>query len=826
MSWKICWRNLMRKKLRTFFTIIAMIASVAIVLAVFSSVDSTKKLIEKQIQESEGNATYVLESKNNAMSSVYLSKVRQVKAVSDAFASLYVYTQFTIPNLSELNETNNRIRITGLSSIDNSMRKLIAKYGDINQSGAIIPEVAAKLWKVKLGDKIWFDTPTGRKEIAISAIVANGGFFESPSNWEAAQGKRWRIVIPLSTLQSWYQLENIVSEIRVKTTETGEKIESELKTVTQDNSIVLRPIVLDAKQTNQVDAIYQILYLIGGLITLISGFIVFNTFYMSIGERKKEFAIMKALGYIPYQIVKSILIEVCLLSFIGLLVGIPIGLQLAEELKKLLFTSFKATYNVPTELQFAILMAILIGIATPILAACFPMIQASRVSIIFMMKSAMGPQIGSKQRWRSYVGFLLILLSFFAKMFFGVFLFIGTMFFFPNILKVICKAFAKINHKMWGFGGFVASQSISRHINRTANSSFILSIGIICTIFVTSAIETGSQYAKDIIQTTSGGDMNVKLDKIVTDSDVKTIQEWNGVKSVAIYKEEKVTWKTQKGQQRQFPVISVNEDWAKQYPLFRSQEYSNEKLLYKLSQPYTVLLGQRSFEEWGGKIGDKIMINTPKGEQSFEVVGVVDTSFILKYKGYLAFALDSHFQDEFGMKDAKNILLTYNNPSHERSIKEEMLKNFGGQINELTTVNSDLDRMKQSLSSTPFHALLLLVILISGIGIVNTLMMNVMERTREIGIMRSIGFTNTQTTKMILSEGLMIGITGVISGILIGFITIYLYTKTINLNINPVIPWSTIAAVSILGIFTSLVAALLPARRAARLPLIESLKYD
>ncbi|MEZ2661672.1 ABC transporter permease, partial [Aneurinibacillus aneurinilyticus] len=80
MSWKICWRNLMRKKLRTFFTIIAMIASVAIVLAVFSSVDSTKKLIEKQMQESEGNATYVLESKNNAMSSVYLSKVRQVKA--------------------------------------------------------------------------------------------------------------------------------------------------------------------------------------------------------------------------------------------------------------------------------------------------------------------------------------------------------------------------------------------------------------------------------------------------------------------------------------------------------------------------------------------------------------------------------------------------------------------------------------------------------------------------------------------------------------------------------------------------------------------------
>lgn len=826
MSWKICWRNLMRKKLRTFFTIMAMIASVAIVLAVFSSVDSTKKLIEKQMQESEGNANYVLESKNNTMSSEYVSKVRDVKGVSDAFASLYIYTQFTIPNLSELNETNNRIRITGLSSIDNSMRKLVAKYGDIHQPGAIIPEIAANLWKVKIGDQIALDTPTGRKEIAISAIVANGGFFESPSNWEAAQGKRWRIVIPLSTLQSWYELENRVSEIRVKTATTGEQIESEIKTVIQDNSIALRPVVLDGKQTNQVDAIYQILYLIGGLITLISGFIVFNTFYMSIAERKKEFAIMKALGYVPSQIVTSIMIEVCLFSLIGLLCGIPIGIQLAEVLKKLLFTSFKATYNVPIELQFAILMAALIGIMTPILAACFPMIQASRTDIMVMMKSAKGPQIGSKQRWRSYVGILLIVLSFFAKTLFGVFLFIGAIFLFPSILKVISRGFAKINYWIWGFGGFVATQSISRHINRTANASFILSIGIVCTIFVTSAIETGNHYAKDIIQSTSGGDMNVRLDKIITDSDLQTIQKFNGVKSVTVYSEEKVSWKTQKQQQRQFPVISVNEIWAKQHPLFRSREYSNAELIEKLSKPNTVLLGRRSYEEWGGKIGDKMMIHTPKGEQAFEVVGVVDTSFILKYKGYLAFALDSHFEEEFGTKDAKNILLAYNNPSDESTIKEEMLKKFGAQINELTTVHSDLDRMKQSLSSTPFHALLSLVILISGIGIVNTLMMNVMERTREIGTMRSIGFTNSQTTKMIVSEGFMIGITGVMSGILIGFITIYLYTKTVNLDINPVIPWSTIAAVSILGIVTSLIAALLPSRRAARLPLIESLRYE
>ncbi|SDX08542.1 putative ABC transport system permease protein [Marininema mesophilum] len=826
MSWKICWRNLMRKKLRTFFTLFAIVACVAMVLTVFSSVDSTKKLLDKQMQESEGNANYVIESKNNTLPIDHLSKVKQVDEVTDAFASLYIYTQFNIPSLTELNKTNNRVRITGLSSINNSMRKIVAKEGDVNQPGAIIPEGAARLWKVKIGDKISFTTPTGKKEIQIAAIVANGGFFESPSNWEAAQGKSWRIVIPLTTLQTWYKQDHRVSEIRIKTTRSNEQAEHALQNAIQDKSALLRPVVLDEKQTNQVDGIYQILYLIGGLIIFITGFILFNTFYMSIGERKKEFAIMKAIGYLPYQIGKSVMYEVFLLSSIGLLLGVPLGIQLADLLKNLLFASFNASFTVQSELSFAIAMAILTGIVVPVLAALFPMIQASRVHVMTVIKSSMGPQVSSKRKWRSYCGILLILISFFTKQYFAIFLLIGLLLVFPAILLAFSKAFTSINHRIWGFGGRVAAKSMTRHINRTANTSFILAIGIVCTLFVTSFIQTSNDYMEEVIRTTAGGDMNVRLQRTVTNIDIEAMKKLNGVGDVTTYKEEKVPWETTDQQPRQFSVVGIEESWAKKHPPFQSQEQTTAQLLKKLSKPYTVLLGRAAFEEWGGKVGEPIQMQTPRGKKAFKVVGVVDSSFVLKYKGYLAFSLDTNFQGEFGMKDAKNMSLTFENAGNENKIKEEVLKYFGGELYELTTPASNLERVKQSGVMTPFYALLVLVIFISGIGIVNTLMMNIMERTREIGVMRSIGLTHGQTIKMILSEGLMIGIAGVISGIVLGMITIYLSTNMINIDIEPIIPWFAIAFISALGLFTSIFAAVLPARRATRISLYESLKYE
>jgi putative ABC transport system permease protein len=248
--------------------------------------------------------------------------------------------------------------------------------------------------------------------------------------------------------------------------------------------------------------------------------------------------------------------------------------------------------------------------------------------------------------------------------------------------------------------------------------------------------------------------------------------------------------------------------------------------LKKLSKSYTILLSQTAFSEWGGRVGEKITIHTFKEEQSFEVVGVVNT---LKLNGYIGFSSDIRFSDEFGINKTKNMLITYHTPNDEDQVKEQILSQLGSQLNKLNITKMQLIRAEKNAGQINiFYGLLLLAIPISGIGIVNTLLMNVIERTREIGVMHAIGFARSKIKKMILGEGLIIGVTGVLSGILLGFIILYFLTKVIDLELDSgfTIPWLKITIASCLGILLSLFTSLIPAMRATKIPLNESLKYE
>lgn len=126
-----------------------------------------------------------------------------------------------------------------------------------------------------------------------------------------------------------------------------------------------------------------------------------------------------------------------------------------------------------------------------------------------------------------------------------------------------------------------------------------------------------------------------------------------------------------------------------------------------------------------------------------------------------------------------------------------------------------------------FNGLLFITILVSGIGIVNTLLMNVMERMRELGVMRAVAFTSSQIYRTILTEGLLIGVNGIVFGIIMGIITIYLNTLTTKDEmIEFTLPFSTLLVSIMMGVIVSLLAAYLPARKAVKYDLQQALKHE
>ena len=157
-----------------------------------------------------------------------------------------------------------------------------------------------------------------------------------------------------------------------------------------------------------------------------------------------------------------------------------------------------------------------------------------------------------------------------------------------------------------------------------------------------------------------------------------------------------------------------------------------------------------------------------------------------------------------------------------------------GKRDNLTIVSNEsiIDRALQLLkqSYSLFDVLALIAMLVAGMGVVNTLTMNVMERTREIGMLRSIGMTRRQIVQMILAEsgimGLVGGGFGLIFGIVLTRIFLWSMTAMSGYKLDFILPVTAVVAGFLVALIVSQFAAVFPARRAVRTRILEAIQYE
>ncbi|EIJ79957.1 peptide ABC transporter permease [Bacillus methanolicus PB1] len=824
--WLVAWRNLMRRKLRSFLTILSIVIGVASIFAVIAAVDSAEKSFPVYLKAAFGKADFTLNGTDAYFSEDVHKKVEKL----DHAVSIAVLKKNTKLHMEKegISSIQKRVTLGGYSNLDTPITNFKLIKGSLTSGGAVITDRTAKIWKVDVGDTISFDTDKGIKSIKVSAIVKYTVELMGPSSWMMANYHPWSVAVPLTVVQDWYDLSGKIDNVQIKATN-----ESSLKTVEQEldhfvkhyDGVYMQPVVIDFDlQFKSMDSFFLALYIAGFLGIALSAFIIFNSLYVSIKERKNEFAVLKTIGYTPSQIQAMVFFEVILLSIAGTAVGLLLGYGLGLGLKSLIFMIYSVYDEGTMVLSKGVILSVLAGLLVPILASIYPIHQASKVSVIEVLKE--NRATFKPKKWLGIIGVLFIVSGFFIKnLLLVVPLMIGIAFVFPYLFRVFDFFLKTIYRVLFRFSGEMAARNLNRNLGRTSMTSVILCLGIAMIVLMSSLNSALLQTYEKVIYSSYGGNLDIMFHHIEKE-DIGKLKNTEGVADATTYSRQSVIW-TLEDKKRKLPVYGVGEEWIDRFPLFTTTGATPGELIKKLKKD-EIILDKISYEVWGGKIGESISLDTLHGAQAFKVVAVVDT---MKNSGYGAFMKEEDFKESFGLKYERNALVIKDKNTSPLKLRQRIFEQFGERIEEMFGPEDWVTVISYYYtgSFTIINGLVILAIIVSGIGITNTLLISIMERIREIAMMRAVGVTRFQIVAMILLEGFGIGLAATVIGSLFGILLIYLTSTFMEINsltFDFGISWTIILLTSLFGIAVSLISSYTPASRAAKTKLSEALRYE
>lgn len=236
-----------------------------------------------------------------------------------------------------------------------------------------------------------------------------------------------------------------------------------------------------------------------------------------------------------------------------------------------------------------------------------------------------------------------------------------------------------------------------------------------------------------------------------------------------------------------------------------------------------IIIGKAASQKTGKKVGDTLEISGKK----FKITGIYETGDLQQDAG--AFMSLGKLQDLEKKED--KVTMIFAKLDKNADLEEVTNRIDDKYVNELMTVKSleDLGKVESGLKTidTASWAISLLAIVIGGIGVINTMIMSVYERTREIGVLKAVGWTNKRILGMILGESIVITLVAAVVGIVMGLVAIQLLVPMgLEGFIEPVYKMETFLKALGVALFVGLIGGFYPAYRASRLPPTEALRYE
>ncbi|WP_060887379.1 ABC transporter permease [Streptomyces caniscabiei] len=584
-----------------------------------------------------------------------------------------------------------------------------------------------------------------------------------------------------------------------------------------------------------------------GIAFLVGIFLIINTFSMLVAQRTREIGLMRAIGSSRGQVNRSVLVEALLLGVFGSILGVAGGVGLAIGLMKLMSaTGMNLSTDDLTVAWTTPAVGLLLGIVVTVLAAYVPARRAGKVSPMAALRDAGAPLDAKAGLVRAVIGLLLtgaggycLYLASAAdkasegSMWLGggvVLSLIGFVVIGPLLAGAVVRVLGAVVLRAFGPVGRMAERNALRNPRRTGATGAALMIGLALVACLSVVGSSMVASATDQLDKTVGTDFIIQSDtgQLITPQAVEAARSADGIKSVTEYKWTQADFTTPDGKTLKGTAITAAD------PSYAT-DLATEVVAGKLPDAYrpdSMSVHEKFAEDHDIRLGSKIAVAFKDGRTADLTVRAITSSDVVIDAGamytsidtmakyvpadrmpldQLLFASAKEGQDAAAYKSLKAALHDY--PQYEVRDQTDYKEALKGQIDQLLNM---------------IYGLLALAIIVAILGVVNTLALSVVERTREIGLMRAIGLSRRQLRRMIRLESVVIALFGALLGLGLGMgwgATAQQLLALEGLKVLD-IPWPTIIGVFIGSAFVGLFAALVPAFRAGRMNVLNAIATE
>ncbi len=590
--------------------------------------------------------------------------------------------------------------------------------------------------------------------------------------------------------------------------------------------------------TRALSFVNYILLGFAGVALFVGIFLILNTFSIIVAQRTRELALLRALGGSRRQMINSVLVEAIIIGLVGSTLGLGAGIGIGALLAYV-FTHIGGAdltlhgIGVPAT---AIIASYLVGVVVTVLAALIPAVRASRIAPVAAMRDADTPDKPlTKLTVTGGVVFVLGAVALGAGLtgaggatltliLVGVLLsFIGVALLTPVISRPIVAA---LGSAFTGWTpGKLGKRNSSRNPRRTAITAAALMVGIALITGINTVASSAkssitalanTQVKADLIissdQTGTGVPGNFNADVLTKTAAIPGVTEVSGLyvdRAVIDGKNTVVGALTEPKSLRDMFSVTPNSGTIDQ--LSAGQ----------------IIVDKPAANKDGLKVGDTVTVQLSRGgPETYTISGIYNKSDVIS--GWI---LPASAASNFAIPQPTQGFIMVGNGTSVTDVKDQVsaLLANSPEVN-VTDISSFVDQQTRGIDGvlTIIQILLALAIIIAILGVINTLALSVLERTREIGLLRAIGLRRSQTMGMVTVESVVISVFGALLGLVVGVglgaaVVRALHDEGIK---QLSLPWSQMIVYLILAAIVGVVAAVLPAIRAARTNVLAAISYE